>query len=126
MGLTMLLLLLGCVGGVRAAAAARDRDLLPANAAEVQFGTATGARQSLSFRLPPGESLATVRRTLLQRGWQPARGPNFDRSSMVLTRNGMFQTVREIVVMTARPDDRRMVDMYVTRCLRLGSWVRCP
>lgn len=121
-----LALTLLCGVGIAYARQRQGSDLVPAGATDVVFESRGAARAHLSFRLPPGQTFHSLRRMLLRQGWRQARAPNGEPATMTLVRVGAFETVRDIVSISARPGDRKVIDVYLARCLRVAGRSLCP
>ncbi|HEY3231435.1 MAG TPA: hypothetical protein VGJ87_19560, partial [Roseiflexaceae bacterium] len=90
--------------------------------------------QHITYRLPPNQTPDDLSGQLVQDGWardirgQLARFRNQSGAEgfMVFTRRNWLGLVPELVTVGLATRDQHMVDIQLSRCFALGSWMRCP
>jgi hypothetical protein len=104
---------------------------------EVILPGATGVRidqrralnWNISYRLPPDRTQSDVRRRLVEQGWQREQGPaidSLDFTTQLFARQSWSGMLIEVVVIQRRATDRRVMEIEIGSCIRLGQWAVCP
>ena len=123
---SLIVLSLLCGGGLVWFWLGQGQELVMQGAMDVQLDRRGASRLHITYRLPPEQSLDDLRRFLLQRGWRKPRVPNMDRETlMTFVRPVWANQIREILIITIDPHNRRQVDLQFGRCVTINAWVNC-
>jgi hypothetical protein len=122
-GLLLMTLLCG-VGTLRAWTAQGQHLVLP-GASEVQIDRRGPFRLSIVYRLPGRKTLHDLSQHFVRQGWRRLRSPNTDRSTVSFARSQWSGQMREILIVSVDPDDRRVAQLQFARCFRVNTWARC-
>jgi hypothetical protein len=123
---SLIVLSLLCGAGLVRAWFGQGQELVMQGAMNVQFDRRGASRLHITYRLPPEQSLDDLRRFLLQQGWRKPRLPNMDRETlMTFVRPVWANQIREILIITIDPRNRRQVDLQFGRCVTINTWVNC-
>jgi hypothetical protein len=103
------------------------------DAAYVHIEQPSLSRQHITYRLPLAKTEDDLAALLVQDGWaRDIRGqlgrfrdPNGAEAFMVFTRKNWFGLVPELVTVGRTTPDQHAVDIQLSRCFALGSWMRC-
>jgi hypothetical protein len=106
--------------------------ILP-NAADVQIEQPSLSREHITYRLPPNQTPDDLYAQLVQDGWtRDIRGqlgrfrdPNGAEAFLVFTRQNWLGLMPELVTVRRATPDQQAVDLQLSRCFALGSWMRC-
>jgi len=100
-----------------------------ATGAQIQYSRLS--QQHITYRLSPNQTQDYLHRQLVQNGWtrdvrdeRSLRGHIGDRLA-VFWRQNWFGLVPEVVVIRQETRDQRRVDIDLSRCLAIRSWMRC-
>jgi hypothetical protein len=91
------------------------------------------SREHITYRLPPTQTEEELAALLVQDGWaRDIRGqlgrfrdPNGAEAFMVFTRKNWLGLVPELVIVGRATPDQPVVDIQLSCCFALGSWMRC-
>jgi hypothetical protein len=103
------------------------------DAADVHIEQSSLSRQQITYRLPLAKTPDDLAAHLVQDGWaRDIRGqlgrfrdPNGAEAFMVFTRKSWLGLVPELVIVGRATPDQHVVDIQLSRCFALGSWMRC-
>ena len=122
-GLVLVVLLCG-VGTLRAWTSQGEYFVLP-GASEIQIDRRGPFRMSVAYRLPSGQTLHDLSQHFVHLGWRRLRSPNIDRGTVSFARSFWTGQVREILIISVDPSDRKLAQLQFARCFRVGAWTRC-
>ena len=103
------------------------------DAAGVHIQQSSLSSQQITYRLPLNQTPDDLAAHLVQDGWaRDIRGqlgrfrdPNGAEAFMVFRRQNWLGLVPELVTVRRATPDQHAVDIQLSRCFRLGSWMRC-
>ena len=102
-------------------------------ATDVHIEQPSLSRQHITYRLPLSQTANDLSAHLVQNAWaRDIRGQlgrfrdaNGAEAFMVFTRRNWFGLVLELVTVRYATPNQHAVDIELSRCLALGSWMRC-
>jgi hypothetical protein len=103
-------------------------DLVLPGATNVQMNGRGTAHLSVTYDLPENTRLNSVSQHLERHGWRRLTTENYDRPGPAfvrVTRITGLGTLREVVVVQARPARRQTAEISLARCLQIAKWVTC-
>ncbi len=126
-------LLLLCLVGLALVWLGEVNTLVLQDATDVHIEQSSLSRQQITYRLPLDQAPDDLAAHLVQDGWaRDIRGqlgrfrdPNGAEAFMVFTRQNWLGLVPELVTVGLATPDQHAVDLQLSRCFRLGSWMRC-
>lgn len=126
------LLLLSLVGLAHVWLGEANTLVLP-DATGVHIEQSSLSREQIIYRLPPNQTSDDLAAQLVQDGWARDihgqlgrfRDPNGAAAFMVFTRQNWLGLVPELVTVGRAMPGQHAVDIQLSRCFRLGSWLRC-
>jgi hypothetical protein len=109
-----------------------DTLVLP-DAADVHIEQSSLSRQHITYRMPPNQTQDDLYAQLVQDGWardvrgelgrfRDQRGVD---AFVVFWRQNWLELVPELVTVRRATRDHHMVDIQLSRCFALGSWMSC-
>jgi hypothetical protein len=123
LGLTLL-----CGGALLRGWASDGLDLVLPGATNVQISGRGTAHLYVTYDLPANVRLNNLSQHIEQRGWRKITIQNYDRPGPAfarITRISGLGTIREVVVIAARPARRQTAEISVARCILIADWVTC-
>jgi hypothetical protein len=120
--ITLVALCAASAGGVWSM---RGRELVLPGATDVQIDRSGIFRVEMTYHFPTGRTLHDLTQHLRRLGWRRVRFPNAERETFSFVRPGLAGRMREIVVLTVDPDDRKLAKLQFSRCVTIGAWFRC-
>ena len=124
--ISLLMLSLLCGAGAMLVWSSQGQELVMQGAADVQFERRGASRLHITYRLPPQQNREDFRRFLLQQGWRRIRFSNIERETLLtFVRPVWANQIREILVITLDPHNRRQVDIQFGRCITIHAWINC-
>ncbi len=90
------------------------------------------SQQHITYRLSPHQTQDDLHRQLVQNGWtrdvrdeRSLRSHISDGALAVFWRQNWFGLVPEVVTIRQATRDQRRLDIDLSRCLAIRSWMRC-
>ena len=125
-------LLLLCLVGLALVWFGEVNTLVLPDATGVQIEQSSLSQQHITYRMSPNQTQDDLYRQLVQKGW--TRGLQDERSLRgfiensvlaVFWRQNWFGLVSEVVVIRRETRDQGRVDIDLSRCFTIHSWMRC-
>jgi hypothetical protein len=103
------------------------------DAADVHIEQPSLSRQHITYYLPLNQTPNDLYERLVRTGWardmRGELGRSHDQSDadafVVFWRQSWLGLVPEVVTVRRATRDQHMVDIQLSRCIALGSWMRC-
>ena len=126
-------LLLLCLVGLALVWLGEANTLVLPDITNVQIEQLSLSRQHITYRLLLTQTPDDLAAQLVQEGWtRDIRGqlgrfrdPNGAEAFMVFRRKNWFGLVPELVTVRRATPDQHAVDLQLSRCFALGSWMGC-
>lgn len=115
------LLALVCGGMATRAWQAEGYELVLPGASDLRIERSGLAHIHIRYLLPAGQTTHDLTLFLKQQGWQRITFPNIDRTTLSFSRPGWPNQIREIMIVTIDPLERRRADLQFGRCLRFAG-----
>lgn len=94
-------------------------ELAPPGAQQVQIERRGLLKTRVLFQLPPNQSVYDLLQYLQRQGWRRVRSPAGEEGTLLLVRRAWSGRVRDVLLLTPDPRDRRRIELLFGRCVRV-------
>lgn len=94
-------------------------DLAPPGAQQLQIERSGLLKTRLQFQLPPEQTVYDLLQFLQRQGWRRVRSPAGEEGTLLFVRRTWSGRVRDVLLLTPDPRDRRRIEILFGRCVRV-------